>query len=127
MTKVFVSYSHAESPFAHQLRAALVDAGHEVWLDVDQIQPTDEWLTLIESALEQAEAVVFVVTPEFFRSGICMHELRRATAHGKWRLALIRGGVDDQPLPSELEGTEAIDSHGPPDFRAVLTQLARTV
>lgn len=121
MTRTFVSYSRADSHFVRELRAALVEGGHEVWLDVDEIDPSDNWLASIDRALEDAAAVLFVVSPDSFRSEICMHELRRAAAHRKRIIALTRGGVDDEAVPDELAGAESIDVGN--GFAAVLLLL----
>jgi hypothetical protein len=106
VTSIFVSYSRADLEFVQALRAALAGGGHDVWLDVDEIAPSDDWLASIERALEEATAVLFVVSPEALCSEICMHELRCAAAHGKRIVALVRDGVGDEALPDELAGAE---------------------
>jgi TIR domain len=124
---IFVSYAHADLSFVRELRSGLVKSGHEVWLDVDEIAPSDDWLASIERALENAEALVFVVSRESLRSESCMHELRLAAAHGKRIIALIRSCVEDKPMPDELAGSESIKAPCRNNLAVVLQHLDRTL
>jgi TIR domain len=124
---IFVSYSRTDLSFVHELRSCLVKGGHEVWLDVDAIAPSDDWLASAERALEVAAAVLFVVSPESLRSESCMHELRHAADHGKRMIAVIRSGVADKLMPDELAESESIDALDRDDLAAVLQHLDRTL
>ena len=123
MTGIVVSYARGDVRFAQELRAALAEHGHEVWLDIDEIEPGDDWLASIERALEEAGAVVFVATPESLRSQMCMRELRLAATHGRPIVAVARGHVGEGPLPDELAGAEWIDIGRDDDFAPVLLRL----
>ena len=127
MNAIFVSYAHAGLSFVRELRAGLVKSGHEVWLDVDEMEPSDDWLASIERALEDAEAFVFVVSRESLRSENCMQELRLAEAHGKRIIALIRGGVEAMAMPHELAGRESIDAASRNELATVLQHVDRTL
>jgi hypothetical protein len=126
MNWVFISYARADSEFVHELRAALVKGGHEVWLDADELAPSDEWLPSVERALEGARAVVFVASPQSLRSRECMHELRHAAAQGKRIVVLIRDGGEQATMLDELVGAESIDARNGGDFAALLLRLKGT-
>jgi hypothetical protein len=127
VTSIFVSYARADSRFVQELRAALVAEGHRVWLDVDELGPSEDWLASIERAVEEATSFLFVVSPESVRSEICLHELRHATAHGRRVVALIRAGVEDVPLPDELAAAESIRTGNRDEVAAAVARLGGAV
>jgi hypothetical protein len=126
VTRIFISYARADCRFVQELRATLVESGHEVWLDVDEIRPGDDWLAAIESAVEAVSSVVFVVSPDALRSDYCLHELRYAAEHGKQIVAVVvRGEVDGRQLPPEVEASEWVDARDWGCGGAVGRRLAR--
>jgi transcriptional regulator GlxA family with amidase domain len=127
VTRIFVSYAHADSRFAQELRVALVQNGHEVWLDADEIDPSVDWRVSVERALANAKAVVFVASTASLRSQECLHELRQAAAHGKRIVAITLPGVGKEPLPAELAGAPSIDAGDRTDLAAVIQRLDRAL
>jgi hypothetical protein len=60
--------------------------------------------------LQEATAVLFVVSPESLRSEICMHELRHAAAHVRPRVALMGGGVQPEGGEHAVQTQAAVDA-----------------
>ena len=44
MSDVFISYSRKDKNFARALHQALTKHGKDVWVDLEDIPPTAEWL-----------------------------------------------------------------------------------
>jgi TIR domain len=124
---IFVCYAHADSRFAQDLRAGLVQDGLEVWLDADELDPTDDWRVSVERALAGAKAVVFLASASSLRSEECLHELRLAVAHGKRIVAIRLAGVGNERLPEELAGAVSIEAGERTDLAALLRGLDRTL
>lgn len=80
---VFISYAHADASLVRRLYTALVDGGHDVWRDVEDLQPGVDWRDGVMQAIEGSAIVLFVLTPESVRSDCCSRELKHARAHGK--------------------------------------------
>jgi hypothetical protein len=88
MAKIFISHSSTADPFAGQVRAA-VAAGlrrrrHEVLVDMDALQPGDEWASVIYHWLAECHAAVVLVNEEALRSTWVRREVNILL----WRRAL---------------------------------------
>jgi hypothetical protein len=90
--KVFISYSHADIGWLKRLQVHLKPLEREfqteIWDDT-HIQPGDQWRTEIDTALQEARAVILLISADFLASEfINTHELpnvleksRREGAH----------------------------------------------
>jgi len=81
---VFLSYSRHDGRLAHQVREHLTRQGIGVWLDLDSIPPTSEWLYRILRGIESADSFIFVISPDSVASEVCVAvELAHAVTCGK--------------------------------------------
>src|SRR5262249_30047185 len=55
----------------------------DVWVDWEDIPPSAKWLDEGKAAIEAADALLFVVSPDSLASGICRQELDIAGESGK--------------------------------------------
>jgi Novel STAND NTPase 1/TIR domain/WD domain, G-beta repeat len=81
--RVFVS--HADDRVAGQLHRMLVDAGHQVFLDVDRrdgIRVGEDWEERLYTELRGADAVVCVISSAYVESQWCAIEVAVAKALG---------------------------------------------
>ena len=63
MPHAFISYKHEDLAFAQELALFAQSQRVAVWLDT-HIQPGEEWRQIIDKAIEEAFAVVVIMTPE---------------------------------------------------------------
>jgi TIR domain len=75
---VFISYSHADADFVDQLAGHLIAGNARVWVDRWELHVGDSLRGRIEAALEQASAVIFVLSPAAVASDWCQRELSAA-------------------------------------------------
>ncbi len=68
MSRIFISYSRADEPFARRLAATLSDAGADVWIDVEDIPAGMKWSSAIQEGLDSSDALLVVVSPEAMAS-----------------------------------------------------------
>lgn len=67
--KVFVSYSRRDSTdFADELVAGLEYGGFAPFLDRHDIAPGEPWQVRLGGLIQQADTIVFVVSPESVKS-----------------------------------------------------------
>jgi hypothetical protein len=66
--KVFLSYALHDKEEARDLAKRLSNEGLDVWFDEWQLQPGDNWSKQVGRALDQADAMVVLVTPEAMKS-----------------------------------------------------------
>src|SRR5262245_689968 len=57
--KLFLSYSRKDLEFVGRLSKALLARDQEVWVDLEGIQPSEDWLNAIHAAIEGADAFIF--------------------------------------------------------------------
>jgi len=72
--QVFISGARQDEPLARELAAALEDAGIHAWWD-GLIAPGENWAQAIATALDDSEALVFLISPEWTESRYAAHEL----------------------------------------------------
>jgi hypothetical protein len=72
---IFISYSHEDADFVDQLAMHLVAENAHIWVDRWELHVGDSLRRKVEVALEQASAVVFVLSPASVESDWCQREL----------------------------------------------------
>ena len=84
MPVVFISYSRKDFYFAESLAFHLDREGIPTWLDANHLAPGGDWAAEIDRALDEAQALVLVLTSDSMRSEYVRREWqarsRRATA-----------------------------------------------
>jgi hypothetical protein len=81
--RVFISYSREDLDFADQLSAALDFSGFECFIDRHGISGGEEWKRRLGNLISEADAVVFVLSPDSAVSEICAWEVDEATRLSK--------------------------------------------
>src|SRR6516162_2606742 len=101
--KVFISYSRKDSTaFVDELVLGLEDRGFAPILDRHDIKPGEPWEVRLGGLIEQADTVVFVVSPEAVKSERCVWEVDRTIELSKRLLPVIFKPVPEHDIPKEL-------------------------
>lgn len=103
-TDVFISYAHADRPFARQLAEALRAHGLVVWWD-RHLATGSEFAHEIETQLLTAKVVLGVWSTSSVRSGFVRDECGRALAAGK----LLPVRIDEVALPLGFGQVHTLD------------------
>jgi TIR domain len=117
-TKLFISYSRAQTPFVDRLADQLEDRGYSLWLDYHNLIPARPWFPQIEAGIDGAEVVLLIVSKESIRSKNVEPEWKRALDRGKRLVLLIFEAV---PLPPGLQTCEWVDFRS--DHKRAFQQL----
>ena len=67
--KIFISYASEERSTAERLNYALLQQGHDVFFDREDLAPGLEYDQAIAGSITQSDLVVFLLTPGFVRPG----------------------------------------------------------
>lgn len=67
-SKIFISYSRKDTQIADSLARDLTSVGVDVWMDREDIEVGERWSTAIQNALETAQAMVLVLSPDSMSS-----------------------------------------------------------
>lgn len=123
MAHVFISYSRRDVDFVRRLQDGLRTREREVWVDLEGIPPTAEWLGEIHAAIEAADAVAFVLSPDFASSEVCGLELAHAVETNKRLIPLLRSDTPAEAVPRVLRDLNWILFREKDHFDAAVDRL----
>jgi hypothetical protein len=87
--KVFLSYAADDQAWADALAKHLEEAGFEVWNPSAELFPGDNWPLAIGRALEEAEAMVVLVSPAMAASRWVQNEVQFALGARRFKDRVI--------------------------------------
>lgn len=126
--KVFLSYARKDGAhFATSLLAALEAAGFDPFIDQQDIAPGELWEERLTHLLQQADTVVYVVTPEAAASERCAWEIRRAAELSKRLLPVVAIDVPDSAAPPNLRRLNYIFFSRERSFGEALKELVEAL
>jgi hypothetical protein len=107
--KVFVSYSRKDSSdFADELVSGLELVGFAPFLDRHDIAAGEDWEARLGCLIQEADTVVFVITPEAVKSERCGWEVAKTLSLSKRLLPVICKPVPDTDIPEQLRRLQFI-------------------
>lgn len=115
--KVFLSYASQDRPVAEAINRALLDQGHDVFFDREDLPPGEEFHGRIRHAIEASDLFVFLVSEEAIDPGsYTLNELDIAEktlkqASGRFLPVLLRPLTFDR-LPAFVKSVTVLDSPG---------------
>jgi TIR domain len=100
----FISYARRphDREFVDWLSEELRQRGKQIWLDRSNIEPAADWRTRITKGIEQANAFIFVISPDSANSRECAKELEVAVDGHKRIIPVIFRPVPENSLPAAL-------------------------
>jgi tetratricopeptide (TPR) repeat protein len=126
---LFISYSTVDQVAVERLRESLERGLYWVWKDTKQrkdgIPPGAHLDTTISSAITCAGAVLFCLSPDFFKSTWCKAEVEQALREGKRIFPLIIRPLNDAPEWEAwgLKAWRALDFTQQASYEARLAEL----
>jgi WD40 repeat protein len=104
---VFLSYSRKDAAVARQLLAALEGRRVDAWVDWEDIPPSADWWREVCAAIEEADAFVFLLSPDSLESAVCTDEVLHAFSRNKRLVAVVCRDVG--AIPSTLDALRRIN------------------
>ncbi len=93
----FISYSRPYSiDFAIKLEKHLTAQGFDIWLDLHDINAGDDFLKRIDTAIENAQRLIYIISPGAVNSEYCAKELALAVELNKPVIPLIHRPLKDK-------------------------------
>jgi hypothetical protein len=72
---VFVSYKHDDNDFAENVIHRVTQAGFRTWIDNDNLYPGEDWQEGIDQAIQQAFALIVIMSPAAKASEYITYEI----------------------------------------------------
>jgi WD40 repeat protein len=102
MAKLFVSYSRKDSVVARKLIEAFRSINQDVWVDWESIPPAVDWLEQIFRGIEEADAFIFLISPDSIASEVCKVEIGRAAQNNKRIIPIVLRDVHPNITPESI-------------------------
>jgi hypothetical protein len=121
MANIFISYAREDTAFVRRLNDALKEREKTTWVDWEGIPPSADWRKEIYAAIEAADTVVFVISPDSAESVVCGEEVGYAISHNKRLIPIFYRDPQQDKL------NDQISSHNWIFFRERQAHHARLV
>jgi len=123
--EAFISYARTDKELVRQLHGGLTARGRDLWVDWEDIHPSEAFMQAIERAIEAANVFVFVISPDSVRSTVCGHELKHAVAQGKKLVPVVCREVASDLVPPPLAALNWIFAREPDDLVMAVDALCQ--
>ncbi len=108
-TDVFVSYSRTDGDIARKLNESLQIAGKTTWFDQESIASGADFQKEIYEGIQNADNIVFILSPESILSPYCADEVEFAQKIGKRFVTLLYREINPEELHTALSAVQWID------------------
>jgi hypothetical protein len=109
MTQVFLSYADEDRAMMEKIRNSLRRKSITVWTNKTDIQTGEAFDEAIKRGIEQADNLVFLLSPESVNSTYCQQELDLALLLNKRIIPILVREIDPNQVPSALRSLQYID------------------
>ncbi len=109
MTQVFLSYADEDRAFMHKVAKTLMQEAMTVWTNRTDIKSGAEYGEVIDRGIEQADNIVYLMSPASLKSVYCEKELTYARSLNKRIIPLLIEEVDPEQIFTELRTIQFID------------------
>ncbi len=124
---VFISYSRKNKPFVQKLYETLLAEERDVWVDWGNIPLSVDWRAEIYEGIEKANAIIFVISPDFLASKECLAELEIAQELHKRLIPIIIRDVDSTQVPQVLAALNWLFFRRGDNFETAYQSLVETI
>ena len=125
--KVFVSYSRKDMAFVDKLEPTLKARGFELLIDREEIYAFEDWWKRLQALIEQADTVVFVLSPDAAASREALREIEYAASLNKRFAPIVCRRVDDAAIPEALRRLNFVFFDDPTQFEASTDRLTEAL
>ncbi len=123
MYDAFISYSRKDKVFVQRLYEALQARGQKIWVDWDGIPLSADWRAEIREGIENANAVIFVISPDSLASKEVGVEREWAEDLNKRLIPLVYRDVTPKAVPPSLASLNWIFCRETDNFEAAMVAV----
>jgi hypothetical protein len=125
---VMISYSRKDKAFVKNIYDALAVDNRQIWVDWEDIPPSNDWLDEIHKGIEQSDCFIFVLSPDSIKSEVCNWEVDHAVKNGKRMIPVVCRDVDYREVRKELASLNWIFFRADgDDFNAAMKLLLKAL
>ncbi|NER24799.1 MAG: TIR domain-containing protein [Symploca sp. SIO1C2] len=109
MTQVFLSYATQDRAIMEKIRNSLRRESITVWTNLTDIQTGEDFGEAINRGIEQADNLVYLLSPESINSTYCQQELDLAVSLNKRIIPVLVKETEPNTIPEVLRQLQYID------------------
>ncbi|MEO0350098.1 MAG: TIR domain-containing protein [Cyanobacteria bacterium P01_A01_bin.15] len=109
MAQVFLAHAEADTSVVQQIRRALQREGITVWTSATDIRTGEDFQQAINRGIEQADNLVYLLSPAAIASAFCQQELDYALSMHKRIIPVLVGETDAATMPEALQRLQYIE------------------
>lgn len=106
--KIFISYSHTNTPIVNKMVRFLETSGHQVWWD-KRLLLGEEWAKELENQIASSEILICALSPGFFKSDYCKKEMDLAIEKSIKVFSVIVENVDEKDITEPFIAYQRVD------------------
>ncbi len=133
MSHIFISYSRKDLAFAQKIVDALAANNLDTWIDWKSIPKGEDWEQEIYRGIEEADAFLFLISPDSVVSEMCNKEIVHAYKNGKRILPIVLRDTNKKDFLDEVAKNEISKRNwifcrdGQDDFNKVIEETHKTI
>jgi len=127
MSHIFLSYSRKDIEFSGKIVHALAENSLDTWIDWKGIPKGENWEQEIYRGIEEADAFIFLISPDSAISEICTKEILHAANNNKRILPILIRDTDVKLLHSEISKRNWIFCRDKDNFNESISQIFETI
>jgi TIR domain len=114
MSRIFLSYSRFDKQQVLAVSDELRNLGHEITVDVDSVQPGQDWRKVLANGLRDSEVYVVFISKSSLASPSVLSEIGAARAYSEQsdRMLLVPVLIEDIPIPSSINDVLVLSAIG---------------
>ncbi|MEM8612045.1 MAG: TIR domain-containing protein [Cyanobacteria bacterium P01_H01_bin.105] len=109
MAQVFLCHDDQDQDTAEQIRQSLMRRGITVWNYRTDIQTSQDYHSAIARGVEEADNIIFILSPHAAQSDYCQRELDLALQLHKRVISILAAATDEGMVPDSLKSLQYID------------------
>ncbi|WP_020533140.1 TIR domain-containing protein [Flexithrix dorotheae] len=109
MTDVFIAYDNKDQKYRKKINHSLMRHGFTTWVDQSDIKVGDSYQEAIFEGIEQANNLIFLLSPKSVKSEFCLKELKHALSLNKRIIPLMVDKVEEEDIPQSIRHIQHVD------------------
>lgn len=127
---IFLIHSHADRMPVHKLYLRLVRDGINAWMDMERLQPGQDWQHEIHKAILKSEVAIVCLSANFNEPpGYRHEELKMALEKSRFtpvdEVSIIPARLESCDMPDTLSHLQRVDLFQPGGYKKLLHALRR--
>ncbi len=130
MTQVFLVYAQADTEIMDNIRRSLRRQGFTVWSNQTDILTGEAFKQAINRGIEEADSIVYLLSPDSLQSQYCQYELEYALALNKRVVPILvnpLGAVKSSPELASLQYIDLTDNFSGEDYQLDESDLIKVL